>query len=106
MLKVLEALGIYKKYRNRKDENLSGWFSFSSGSDKWRTLGVPTSFRLLGGGGWLVFMICGYIPLSLRHRKSRDYNDDLPVALIPFVSTDSEGGVYGRLPLHLRGAEI
>ena len=27
--RYMEALGIYKKYRHRKDENLSGWFLIS-----------------------------------------------------------------------------
>ena len=66
---------------------------FQSGSDKWRTLGVPTSFRLLGGGGLAgKFDDMRVYSVELTAPEiSAIYNDDLPVALIPFVSTDSEG---------------
>ena len=82
---------------------------FHSGSDKWRTLGVPTSFRLLGGGGLAgKFDDMRVYSVELTAPEiSAIYNDDLPVALIPYVSTDSEGRVvFRRSPLHLRGAEI
>ena len=64
-----------------------------SGSSKWRTLGVPTSFRLLGGGslsGKFDDMRVYSVELSAPE-ISAIYNNDLPVALIPYASTDSEG---------------
>ncbi len=66
---------------------------FHSGSDKWRAIGVPTSFRLLGGGGLngkFDDMRVYSVELSAPE-ISAIYNNDLPVALIPYASTDSEG---------------
>jgi hypothetical protein len=64
-----------------------------SGSDKWRTIGVPTSFRLLGGGGLAgKFDDMRVYSVELSAPEiSAIYNNDLPVALIPYASTDSEG---------------
>ena len=64
-----------------------------SGSGKTRSLGVPTSFRLLGGGGLAgKFDDMRVYSVELSAPEiSAIYNNDLPVALIPYASTDSEG---------------